>query len=227
MIDKLSAFVREKRGDLSLREFAKLCGNISHTQIDSIERGIDPRTGKPVCPTIETLAKIAKGTNTTAAYLMALANNEENIFDPTKLSNYVELPAENKRIPIIGSVKCGPDGLAFEYLEGYVYIDDSYSGEIRAFRCRGDSMKDIGITDGDIAIVRIQETIECGELAIVTINGDEGTLKRVRKFDNGIILEAANPDYPPRVFTGKDLELIHIVGKVLETRKNWTGRTKL
>lgn len=144
-----------------------------------------------------------------------------NPIDPTKLSNYVELPPENKKIPIIGSVKCGPDGLAFEYLEGYIYVDDSYSGEIRAFRCRGDSMKDIGINEGDIAIVRIQETIECGELAIVTINGDEGTLKRVRKFDNGIILEAANPEYPPRVFVGKDLELIHIVGKVLEVRKKF------
>ncbi len=46
---------------MSLRQFAKRCGNISHTQIDSIERGVDPRTGKPVKPTVETLAKIAKG----------------------------------------------------------------------------------------------------------------------------------------------------------------------
>lgn len=90
MIDKLSAFVREKRGDMSLREFAKLCGNISHTQIDSIERGVDPRTGKPVRPTVETLAKIAKGTGVSVAYLAALANgdNTDNISFQ-----------ENKKIP--------------------------------------------------------------------------------------------------------------------------------
>lgn len=85
MIDKLSEFVRTKRGNMSLREFAKLCGDISHTQIDSIERGVDPRTGKPVRPTVETLAKIAQGTGVTVAYLAALANGDN--------------PPENKKIP--------------------------------------------------------------------------------------------------------------------------------
>ena len=77
MINKLSEFIKMKRGDMSLREFAKLCGNISHTQIDSIERGIDPRTSKPVRPTVETLSKISKGTGVSVAYLAALANGDE------------------------------------------------------------------------------------------------------------------------------------------------------
>lgn len=88
MIDRLSNFVRQKRGDLSLREFAKLCGNISHTQIDSIERGVDPRTNKPVRPTIETLQKIAKGTGVKVSYLAALAANEDinDLTNPIKNS---------------------------------------------------------------------------------------------------------------------------------------------
>lgn len=77
MINKLSEFIKMKRGKMSLREFAKQCGNISHTQIDSIERGIDPRTSKPVRPTVETLSKIAKGTGVSVAYLAALANGDE------------------------------------------------------------------------------------------------------------------------------------------------------
>lgn len=133
----------------------------------------------------------------------------------------IDLPPENKKIPIIGSVKCGPNGLAYQYLEGYVLVGEEFKGDIVAFRCTGDSMKDIGITDGDLAIVRLQEDVECGELAVVTINGDEGTLKRVRKFEGGIILEAANQEYSPRVFTGQELALIHIVGKVLEVRKKF------
>ena len=133
----------------------------------------------------------------------------------------IDLPPENKKIPIIGSVRCGPNGLAYQYLEGYVLVGEEFKGDIVAFRCTGDSMKDIGITDGDLAIVRLQEDVECGELAVVTINGDEGTLKRVRKFEGGIILEAANQEYPPRVFTGHELALIRIVGKVLEVRKKF------
>lgn len=139
--------------------------------------------------------------------------------DITKLSGYIGKIVENKKIPIIGSVKCGPNGLAFEDIEGYVNVDDDLTGEIFALRCKGDSMKFEDIKEGDIAIVRRQDDVECGELAVVIINGDEGTLKKVRKFEGGIILEAANPDYPPRIFTGEDLRKIKIVGKVLETRR--------
>ena len=141
--------------------------------------------------------------------------------DIAHLPGYMGTVSENKKIPIIGSVKCGTNGLAFEYLDGYVSIDESFSGNVVAFRCKGDSMKGVGINDGDIAIVRQQDDVESGELAVVVVNGDEGTLKRVRKFDGGIILEAANPDYPPRVFTGEDLNIIKIMGKVLETRKKF------
>lgn len=160
----------------------------------------------------ETISKLADYFGVTVDYLLGRE-------DITKLSNYLGPVIENKKIPIIGTVKCGPNGLAFEDIDGYVYVDDDLTGEILAFRCKGDSMKFEAIDDGDIAIVRRQDDVECGELAVVIVNGDEGTLKRVRKFDGGIILEAANPDYPPRVFTGEDLNKIKIVGKVLETRR--------
>lgn len=136
-------------------------------------------------------------------------------------TNFLSFSAENKKIPIIGSVKCGPDGLAFEYIDGYVFVDEFLSGDIMAFHCKGDSMKDIGITDGDIAIVRKQCTVENGELAIVVINGEEGTLKRVRYHDDILILEAANQEYPSRVFAGKEINIVKIVGKVLQVRKNF------
>lgn len=200
------AELRQKQG-LSQKSLASLIG-YSQNMISQWENGTrDPNT--------KTLQELANFFNVSIDYLLG------NDIDVTKLSNYVELLPENKKIPIIGSVKCGPNGLAFEYLEGYILVGENYTGDIIAFRCRGDSMKDMGIGDGDIAIVRKQEDVECGELAVVVINGDEGTLKRVRKFDSGIVLEAANPDYPPRIFTGENLQLIHIVGKVLEVRKKF------
>ena len=162
-----------------------------------------------------TLKKLAEVLNVSVDFLLG----EEAPKYDTRL--FTQLPPENKKIPIIGSVRCGPNGLAFQYLEGYVLVGDEYHGDIVSFRCRGDSMKDLGITDGDIAIVRLQEEIETGELAVVVINGDEGTLKRVRKFEGGIILEAANQEYEPRVFTGDELSTVRIVGKVLEVRKKF------
>lgn len=57
---------------------------------------------------------------------------------------------------------------------GYIYVDsEKFHGDIRAFRCYGDSMNGIGILDGDIAIVRMQDKVESGELEIVVVNGGQ------------------------------------------------------
>lgn len=197
--------LREQHG-LSQQEIADKLG-IDRTTYVKYESG----SSKPV----RKLSELAALFGVTTDYLLG------NDVDPNKLSNYIGPVVENKKIPIIGSVKCGVNGLAFQYLEGYVYIDDSLTGDIAAFVCRGDSMKDLGISEGDIAIVRRQCTIENGELAVVIINGEEGTLKRVRYHDNVMILEAANPAYPPRVFSGKEMNVVKIFGKVIQVRKNF------
>ena len=166
-------------------------------------------------PDFETIKKIADFFNVSLDELIGRNINTK------QLKNYLEMAPENKKIPIIGTVKCGPNGLAFNDLQGYIFINNNLHGDYIAFKCRGDSMKDLGIADGDTAIVRIQDDVECGEVAVVVINGDEGTLKRVRKFDGGIVLEAANPAYPPRIFTGADMNIVKIVGKVVQVRKDF------
>lgn len=201
--------IREAKG-MSQIEAAKQL-NVSRQSYNFYENGKrDPDT--------QTLQRMAEFFNVSVDYLLG---RDAKLFPKFNLQMFGEVPPENRKIPIIGSVRCGPNGLAFQYLEGYVLVGDEYRGDIVSFRCRGDSMKDLGITDGDIAIVRLQEEIETGELAVVVINGDEGTLKRVRKFEGGIILEAANQEYEPRVFTGDELSTVRIVGKVLEVRKKF------
>ena len=135
--------------------------------------------------------------------------------------NEISLPDDVKKIPIIATVKCGINGLAFEEDGGYINVDIRHGEDLRAFLCKGDSMINEGIREGDIAIVRVQDTVESGELAIVIVNSDEGTLKKVRFQGDAIILESANPAYPARVFTGMDRAIVHIVGKVIETRRIW------
>ena len=137
------------------------------------------------------------------------------------IANEIPMPEDLLKIPIIATVKCGVNGLAFEEDGGFVNVEKKHGEDLRAFRCKGDSMINAGIHDGDVAIVRIQDTVESGELAIVVINGDEGTLKKVHVQNDAIILESANPSYPARVFTGVDRAIVHIVGKVIETRRKW------
>ena len=137
------------------------------------------------------------------------------------LANEIPLPEDLLKIPIIATVKCGVNGLAFEEDGGFVNVEKRHGEDLRAFRCKGDSMIGAGIQDGDIAIVRIQDSVESGEMAIVVINGDEGTLKKVHIQNDAIILESANPSFPPRVFTGVNRAIVHIVGKVIEIRRTF------
>lgn len=71
-MSKLGDYIRKQRNGMSLRTFAKKCG-VSHTHIDSIEKGVDPRTRKPVRVTTETVKKIADGMGVDYLYLSSLA----------------------------------------------------------------------------------------------------------------------------------------------------------
>lgn len=77
------------------------------------------------------------------------------------------------------------------------------------------------MSDGDIAIVHKQEDFESGNTCIVLINGDEATVKKVVKTDDGIDLIAANPYYPKRHFTKAEMKStpVQIIGRVRESRK--------
>lgn len=75
-----------------------------------------------------------------------------------------------------------------------------------------------GIAEGDLALVRRMPDVESGTLAVV-VNGDEGVIKRVIKKPGIIELHSFNPYYPVRIIKGEELEIVRIVGKVLETKR--------
>ena len=75
--------------------------------------------------------------------------------------------------------------------------------------------------DGDVVIVRKQETIENGEIGIVCVNGDDATCKKVIRKDTGaIVLQPLNPTHEPMYFTSDEVASlpITILGKVIELR---------
>ena len=128
----------------------------------------------------------------------------------------------NFYIPVIGTVRCGASGVAYEYVDEYITIDDTYRpDEMRGFRAEGDSMEP-EIHDGDICLVHLQEDVPDGALAVVVIcdgvEEAEGTIKRIHKQDGAIILQATNQAYAPRIFTGENANKVRIVGRVVEVR---------
>lgn len=168
-------------------------------------------------PSPDIIRKLSEYFGVSADYILGIAPKPI-----TEVLDFVKLPKETKKIPIIGSVKCGPDGLAFEYLDDYISVSEAIGDDVVALKCRGDSMVGAGIYEGDTVIVRPQEKVESGQIAIVIINGEEGTLKKVRYHNDGkvMVLEAANSDYPPRIFAGEEMNTVRIFGRVLEIRRS-------
>lgn len=127
-------------------------------------------------------------------------------------SNIIPMPAMRK-VPLVGSIACGTPILAEENLDGTVEAPDHVRADF-ALRCKGDSMINARIFDGDIVYIRQQESMEHGEIAAVLI-GDEATLKRVYIYDDCISLEAENPQYKPMVYRGEEMNNIRILGKAV------------
>lgn len=124
------------------------------------------------------------------------------------------LPMPNvSSIPILGNIACGTPILAEENREGDVDLPEHIRADF-ALRCKGDSMINARIYDGDIVYIRQQGRVEHGEIAAVLI-GTEATLKRVFLFDDHIILEAENPQYRPLVYWGDEMNDVRILGRAV------------
>lgn len=132
----------------------------------------------------------------------------------TPLSNQIT-------IPLLGTVKAGYDYLAEENIVGYESIDNVTDKEnYYALTVTGDSMEPL-FSDGDVAIIHKQNDFESGNTCIVLINGDEATIKKVVRMEDGIDLIAMNPYYPVKHFSKEDMQEIpvKVIGKVVEARK--------
>jgi SOS-response transcriptional repressor LexA len=197
--------------------------------------GKNPRTGKPSNPSIEKLEAIAKGMNISIDELLDMMGEKrkkplipsprvETFFDDPSglaahlLNAYKYTPGI--QVPIVGTVRCGPGGLAFEDLQGAALAEVSNPSEYFHMRVEGNSMEP-DIKAGDLVLVHIQPEVESGELAVIIIDGEEGMLKKYTKKDNAIILQSFNQAYPPRVFVGEEMNLVHVAGKVVESKRKW------
>jgi len=118
-------------------------------------------------------------------------------------------------VPLVGRVAAGEPILAEENIEDFFFLDSSFltSGQVFALRVQGESMKDVGILDGDIVFARQQSTAEKGEIVVALI-GEEATVKRFYPENGRVRLEPANPDYGP-IVVDKKAPGFRVAGKVV------------
>ena len=125
------------------------------------------------------------------------------------------------RIPVYGDVAAGIPIEAIENIVDYEEIDAAMAatGDFFGLRVKGSSMEP-RIREGDVVIVRKQSDADTGDTAIVLVNGDSATVKRIKKEPSGISLIPNNPAYDIRFFTNEEIETIpvRIIGKVVELR---------
>lgn len=125
------------------------------------------------------------------------------------------------KIPILGTVKAGYDWLAEENVIDYITLKENLPNinEYYALRITGDSMLPL-LSEGDLVIVHDQDDVESGQTAVVLINGEEATVKKVVKTNEGIELHSMNPYYPIKKFTYEDMKNIpvKIIGRVKEAK---------
>lgn len=176
-------------------------------------------------PDSETLVEIAKKFEVSVDFL--LGNNICKQTDVSKLSNLTAIDNnEMVKIPVIGVIKAGIPMFSSENIIDYEYVhqEELMQGENYFYlQVKGDSMINARIHEGDRVRIKKQSFIEKdGDIMAVRVNGDEATLKRVYKQDNGLVLVSENQNYAPMFFPASDIEIgyVSIIGKVVKIEIN-------
>ena len=205
--------IKSRRTELGLtvEELAHKMGYKDKSSISKIENG------KADIPQSK-IAAFADALQTTPAYLMGWEEQPEPK-KPTIPPGFEPMP-KMKKIPLIGSIACGEPITAEQNIEKMVDVPEYIRCDF-SLTCHGDSMVDAGIHDKDVVYIRIQPEVENGEIAAVRIDG-EATLKRVYYNTGTLTLMPANPAYAPMVYTGSQLEEVHIEGKAVGWT-HWVG----
>ena len=191
-----------KQKNLSQRRLA-LAAGINNATISRIEKG-------EVSPDAETLTRLAKGLGISATELF-------------QICGYLPEQKEKKEvlIPVLGIVPAGVPLTAVENIVDYEEISNEMArgGEFFGLKIIGDSMES-RIKEGDVVIVRKQNDVDSGKVAVIMINDDCATIKKLVKHTDGISLIPFNQAYPPAFYTWSEVESlpISVIGQVVELR---------
>ena len=201
--------LRERMG-ISMKEAARRLA-IPYTTYVNYEKCVRE-------PNSETLIQIANFYNTSIDYLLGNsrtadeATYAEQGYEKEIPPGFMPMPKFVKK-PRLGTIACGKPILAVEEAEVFDDVPEGINCDF-TLKCKGDSMINARVFDGDIVYIRQQDMVDNGDIAAVLID-DETTLKRVRLFKDHIVLEPENPMYKPLVYWGEEMNSIHILGKAV------------
>lgn len=198
--------IKQRRDELNMTQ-----GDIAEqigVAISTVQRYEKGQISKIKLPVVEAIARTL---DVDPDWLIGKSDirNRTNRFYPP---DAFPLPS-SRSYPLIGDIACGEPILAEQNISEYI----NFPGDLNAdfcLRCRGDSMIDARIHDGDVVFIRQQPDVEDGEIAAVLIGG-EATLKRVYRSGGALTLMPANPAYAPMVYSGDQLSEIRILGKAV------------
>ncbi len=173
-----------------------------------MQRYLNGKTNRIPLSAVE---KVASATGVSPAWIMGWEEPDTDTA-PALPSNILPLP-KTRKIPLLGTIACGEPITAVENVEQYIDVADDIHCTF-ALRCKGDSMIDARIMDGDVVYIREQPQVENGEIAAVLIE-DEATLKRVYLSEGVVQLVPCNAKYSPMVYTDAQLDTIRILGKAV------------
>ncbi len=196
--------------NLSQDEFGKIAG-VSDKAVSTWETGVKtPRMGA--------IQKIADYFGIAKSDII-----EDKIISEKSNLGYIH-PQENiYQIPVFESVSAGFGAYANNEILDYlpVVLNSRYEAEnTLAIKVKGDSMYP-KIEDGDIIIVRKQNSVDSGDIAVLLLNGEEGLVKKVLYGDDWIVLHSVNPEYKDRKFEKQEVLRLQIIGKVIGSYKSF------
>tara|TARA_B110000444_G_scaffold255452_1_gene289870 strand:+ start:624 stop:1298 length:675 start_codon:yes stop_codon:yes gene_type:complete len=151
----------------------------------------------------------------------ASANDIFNTFTPSVIKGGLdESLSKASEISILGSIAAGTPIEAIQQEVDRVTLPEDLqnNGEHYGLKVKGDSMIDAGINDSDTVIVKKTTDVESGQIAVVLIDDQEATLKRIRKKGNTIALEAANKNYGTKIYAANRIK---IQGKLVSLYRNF------
>ena len=152
----------------------------------------------------------------------ASANDIFNSFTPSVIKGGLDKNEETKStdVSVLGSIAAGTPIEAIQQEVDRVALPEDLqnNGEHYGLKVKGDSMIEAGINDGDTVIVKKTSNVDSGQIAVVLIDDQEATLKRVRKKGNTIALEAANRNYGTKIYAANRIK---IQGKLVSLYRNF------
>ncbi len=161
---------------------------------------------------IETYIKIAKYFHVSLDYLLGTSDIKKDRY------------TAGVTIPVLGDVAAGIPIEAITDIVDYEEIDAALAatGEFFGLRVKGDSMEP-RMMEGDVVIVRKQDSAETGDTVVVLVNGDSATVKKIKYGPDGISLIPTNPVHDVQFYSAADVERlpVRVIGRVVELRAKY------